>query len=75
MNCGVGHIAVSVTPIRPLACEPPYATGMALKSKKKSRKNKNRREYPKCEANAKGKINKTQGIFLGSENVLWGMQW
>ena len=40
------HRPAGVTPIRPLAWEPPYAVGMALKSKKrkKEKKRKERKE-------------------------------
>ena len=49
MSCSVGcrhgsdlawlwHRLAAVTPIRPLAWEPPYAAGAALKSKKKKKK-------------------------------------
>ena len=47
MSCGVGHRhgsdpallwPAAVGPIRPLAWEPQYAVGEALKSKKKKRK-------------------------------------
>ena len=35
---GLGsHIAAATVPMRPLAWEPPYAEGVALKSKKKKR--------------------------------------
>ena len=51
MSCGVGHrhglfpalwlwlwlCLAATAPIRPLACEPPYASGAAIKSKKKKR--------------------------------------
>ena len=53
MSCGVGHRRsldpellwlwcrpVVVAPIGPLAWEPPYALGMALKSQKKNKKQK-----------------------------------
>ena len=36
-GCGVGQ-QLYVAPIRPLVWEPPYAVGLALKSKKKKRK-------------------------------------
>jgi len=47
MSCGVGHRRSSnlallwpaaTAPIRPLAWEPPYATGVALKRQKEKRK-------------------------------------
>ena len=53
MSCGVGrrhgldlallwlwlwHRPVAVAPIRPLAWEPPYATGVALKTQKTKKK-------------------------------------
>ena len=51
MSCGVGHRCGSdpvllqlwcrlaaVAPMRPLAWKPPYATGVAVKSKKKKKK-------------------------------------
>ena len=50
MSCGIGHRRgldlvllwlwfrpVAVAPIRPLAWDPPYATGIALKKKKKKK--------------------------------------
>ena len=49
MSCGVGHRhgldlafwlwhrPAAVAPIRPLVCEPPYATAVALKKKKKKK--------------------------------------
>ena len=53
MSCGVGrrhgsdlallwlwHRPVAIAQIRPLAWEPPYATGVALKSKNKKQKQK-----------------------------------
>ena len=56
MSCGVGHTCGSdpvllwlqrrlaaVAPIGPLAWEPPYAVGAALKSKKTKNKNKNKK--------------------------------
>ena len=62
MNCGVGctrgsdptllwlwHRPVTTAPIRPLAWEPPYATGavqeMAKRQKDKEKKKKNLRDY------------------------------
>ena len=44
VSCGVGlrhslDMATTV-PIRPLACEPPYAAGAALKRKKKKKSKK-----------------------------------
>ena len=60
MNCGVGHrlgldLALlwlwrrpaAVALIRPLAWEPPYATGVVLKSKNKN-KNKNKTKQKTC---------------------------
>ena len=49
MSCGVGHIRSSdavlqrcrpaaIAPIGPLAWEPPYAAGVAIKSKKQKHK-------------------------------------
>ena len=54
MSCGVGHRwgsdlawlwcrLAAVAPIRPLAWEPPYASGVALKSKKNKNKPKNKK--------------------------------
>ena len=53
MSCGVGHRRglepvllwlwrrpVAMTPIRPLAWEPPYAVGAALEKAKKKKKDK-----------------------------------
>ena len=53
MSCGVGHKCglglvllwlwyrpAAIAPIQPLAWEPPYATGVALKSKKQKQKQK-----------------------------------
>ena len=53
MSCGVGHRCgsdpvllwqwrrlVATAPIRPLACEPPYAEGAALEKAKKDKKKK-----------------------------------
>ena len=47
MSCGVGHrqawiprccgCGIAIAPIRPLAWEPPYALGAALKRKEKKR--------------------------------------
>ena len=34
--------------ILPLAWEPPYATGMALKSKERKKERKKRKEFPSC---------------------------
>ena len=55
MNCGVGHRygldlvllwlwcrPAAVAPIRPLACEPPYALGVALKRQKEKKRKKKR---------------------------------
>jgi len=36
-GCGIYRLAATA-PIQPLAWEPPYATGMALKSKRKKKK-------------------------------------
>ena len=57
MNCGVGHRhgsdlallwllcrPVATAPIRPLAWEPPYAAGAALKSQKKKKRKKERKK-------------------------------
>ena len=57
MSCGVGsrrgsdpellwlwHKPVATAPIRPLAWEPPYATGAALKKKDKRQKKKKKKE-------------------------------
>ena len=54
MSCGVGgrfsldpallwlqHRSAATTPIQPLAWEPPYAVGTALKQEKKKKKKKN----------------------------------
>ena len=56
MSCGVGHRhgsdplwlwPAAVAPIGPLAWEPPYATGVALKSKKtKQTKKKTNKKKP-----------------------------
>ena len=54
MSCGVGHRRgsdlawlwcrlVATAPIRPLAWEPPYATGVALKRQKDKKKIKNKK--------------------------------
>ena len=56
MSCGVGlrrgsdlvlqlwHRPAAVAPIRPLAWEPPYAKGVALKRQKKKKKNEKERK-------------------------------
>ena len=57
MSCGVGHRRGSdpallwlrcrpaaTVPIRPLAWDPPYATGTALEKTKKNKKTKNKKE-------------------------------
>ena len=55
MSCGVGHRCGSdltllwlwlaaTAPIHPLAWEPPYAVGLALKRQKKKKKKKKREE-------------------------------
>ena len=38
MSCGVGRRPAATAPIRPLAWEPPYTTGVALKRQKKKKK-------------------------------------
>ena len=56
MSCDVGHRCsvdpallwlwrrrAATAPIRPLAWEPPYATGMALKGQKKAKKDKKKK--------------------------------
>ena len=62
MSCGVGHIhgsdpsllwlwdrLAAVAPIRPLAWEPPYASGVALKRQKtKKKKKKKERKKSVC---------------------------
>ena len=61
MSCGVGrrhgsdlvwlwlwYRPAAAAPIRPLAWEPPYAVGAALKSKKTKTKTKNKRGSPTC---------------------------
>ena len=57
MSCGVGHRCGSdlaslwlwhklaaIAPIRPLAWDPPYAAGEALKKKKKKKKDKRQKK-------------------------------
>ena len=57
MSCGVGYICgsdarllwlwcrpVATTPIRPLAWEPPYATGLALEKAKRQKKKKTKKK-------------------------------
>ena len=39
-------VAQAVAPVRPLAWEPPYAAGVALKSKKKKERKKEKRKHP-----------------------------
>ena len=71
MSCGVGHRHISdpvllwlwcrpaaVTPIGPLAWEPAYAAGAALKKKKKKRKRKRLSREKNCQN--KTKQNKTK---------------
>ena len=80
MSCGVGHICGSdpillwlwsrpaaVAPIRPLAWEPPYAVGVALKSQKK-KKNLNFicRGKRTRTANTIMKKNKVGGLMLSN---------
>ena len=93
MSCGVGHrggsdpallwlqcrLAASA-PIRPLAWEPPYAAGMALKRKKK----KNQHERKGCDIICKIRFPKRShqvwginplkllGLKLGAEVYLEG---
>ena len=60
MSCGVDHRCgsdptllwlwlwlVAKAPIRPLACEPPYAAGSALEKTKRPKKKKKRRRSTK----------------------------
>ena len=60
MSCGVGRRhgsdpallwlwrrPVATAPIRPLAWEPPYATGAAQRNSKKTKKKKRKKEGPR----------------------------
>ena len=59
MSCGIGHRRGSdlallwlwcrpaaIAPIEPLAWEPPYAAGVALKGQKKKKKKKRKKKGP-----------------------------
>ena len=61
MSCGVGcrhsldlvllwlwHRPVAIAPIRPLACEPPYATDVALEKDKKKKRKEKKKERKKA---------------------------
>ena len=74
MSCGIGcrcgsDLALlwlwcrlaAAAPIRPLACEPPYATGAALKKKTKDKKKKKPNQSNK---KTKQKLNKTNKKIL-----------
>ena len=66
MSCGVGHRhgsdlvflwlwyrPVATAPIGPLACEPPYAVGVALKDKKK-KKSHTKKQTCGCQGGGRG---------------------
>ena len=69
MGCDVGHIhgsdqallllwhrLAAVAPIRPLACETPYAMSVALKSKKKKKKTQKLKVYSSTKTILKEKL-------------------